>query len=215
MRLVDISNTKLSFKAEGTEHISQNGPIPKQIKTSVNLKNFDNLLNNTSGNTSNIDDDKNKPREDVLVNFIYSVCDFFNSKKYNMERLRPLNFSDLKQTVMDAQSQGVYKQLPREQKKRYLANLLEVKNKQLEIKNQRINDLKKEGKQIYLIKISNKCIGIPKFDFYIPYNDLDIYIVKQCLLNNWLLPPPSYYSERFPMTNSEYENYDTISIYKF
>lgn len=206
LSLIDFTNSKPSFKIEDKNQKTQNNPNQKQIKTSLVLKKYDDLLVNNESKTNY--------REDIIINFIYSVCDFFNNKKFNMERLRPLDFSDLKKLVNDAQPPGMYKRLSGEEKKKYLSNLLETKNKLIEIKNQRIEDVKKEGKQMFLIKIKNKCIGIPKFDFYIPYNDYEIYIVKKCLLNSWFLPPPSYYLERFSKSTGEEEKNDELNASK-
>ena len=139
----------------------------------------------------------NKPdgleREDILENYIYPVLDFFDNKKFNMQRLKPLDFSDIKKIIKEAKSPGVYKQLSKEEKKQYMTNLLELKNKQKELKNKRIEEIKKQGRKYNFIKIKSSTNGIPKLDFYIPFSEGQILISKKCLENKWQFPPPSYY----------------------
>lgn len=195
LRIIDINSSKAEFKtALEVKNIQPDGLIKsitrnnKALKSSLNLIKFDEVIANNEALN----------RKDILHNFVYSILEFFDNKKYNMDRLRPLDFSDLKKIVKDAQPSGVYKRLSVAEKKKYLTNLLDMKNKQIEIKNKRIEEIKMVGKQLYFVKIKNECVGIPKFDFFIPYCDYDIYMVKKCILNSWFLPPPAYYLERFP-----------------
>lgn len=202
LKLFDFSNTVTVFKVQETKptdvqklHEMLNQRIIKSfarndstIKTSRNLVKFDPSMELLGKN-------ENIKREDILGNYIYSILELFDNKKYNMLRLKQVDFSDLKKIVREAQPPGVYKRLSGEEKKIYLSNVLEIKNKQIEYKNQRIEDLKKEGKHFNLIKIKNCCKGIPKFDFYIPYTDYEIFITRKCILNNWALPPPVFYKK--------------------
>ena len=190
-KIDDNNNLQQAMQPDGLiKSILRNN---NSIKTSLNLIKFDEVIANN----------ENHRRQDIIVNFAYSLLDFFDNKKYNMDRLKPLDFSDLKKIVKEAQPQGVYKRLTGVEKKKYLANLLEMKNKQIELKNKRIEDIKKEGKLLHLIKIKNGCIGIPTYDFYVQFSDYDVYMAKKCMLNNWILPPPSYYIERFPKIDEE------------
>lgn len=202
LKIIDISNSKAEFKLDENNIKQDSKPdgliksiarTNKNLKSTLNMLKFDDVIANNEA----------LKRNDILHNFVYSILEFFDNKKYNMDRLRPLDFSDLKKVVKDAQPQGMYKRLTVAEKKKYLVNLLEMKNKQIEIKNKRIEEIKKDGKQLFFIKIKNDCFGIPKFDFYIPFGDYDIYMSKKCILNNWFLPPPSYYLERFPKLEEE------------
>jgi len=196
LKIIDI-NSKAEFKTDDKtkrNEIQPNGFIKsitrdnKALKTSLNLLKFDEVIANHHAMN----------RDDILNNCVYSIMEFFDNKKYNMERLRPLDFSDLKKILKEAQPQGVYKRLSITEKKKYMLNLLEMKNKQTELKNKRIEEMKMDGKQLYLIKIKNDCVGIPRFEFFISYSDYDIYMVKKCVINKWFLPPPAYYLERYP-----------------
>jgi len=202
LKIIDISNSKAEFKSEGKnlrQEAQPDGLIKSIARTNKNLKSTSNLIkfDDVIANNEALN------RNDILHNFVYSILEFFDNKKYNMERLRPLNFSDLKKIVKDAQQHGMYKRLTAAEKKKYLTNLLEMKNNQIEIKNKRIEQIKIEGKQLYFVKIKNDCNGIPNFDFYIPYCDYDIYMARKCIINSWFLPPPAYYTERFPKNEEE------------
>ena len=60
----------------------------------------------------------------IIVNYAYSINDFFSNGNFNMNRLKPLNFSDLKRNLKD--TNVVYKQLSEKEKKEY--NLEKKKN---------------------------------------------------------------------------------------
>jgi len=212
LKIIDFSSSKTEFKSDDNNKMQKanqpDGLIKsivrsnKKIQTSCSLVKIDDIIANNEA----------LKRIDILHNFAYSILDFFDNKKYNMDRLKPLEFTDLKNIVKDAQPQGVYKRLSAAEKKKYLSNLLEMKNKQIEIKNKRIDDIKREGKQLFFIRLKNDTIGIPKFDFYIPFCDNDIYIAKLCILNNWLLPPPKYYIEKYPKNEEDKNEENTSKI---
>ena len=78
---------------------------------------------------------------------LYDVIDFFNNKEYNMNRLQPIDFSDLKAMLKNFNKNNVFKQLNKEEKKEYISNLKEIKEKQRFLKAQRIESLKLKGPQ--------------------------------------------------------------------
>ena len=133
----------------------------------------------------------------LYFDFAYSISDFFDNENFNMNRLNQLDFSDLKQQLKDFQVSIVYKQLNKEDKKKYITSLIELKNKQKEEKIKRLEDLKKEGKKFNLVKIMNESLGNNSLNFYIPYTQEEILMVKKCLLNNWDFPPPSYFDDKY------------------
>ena len=70
---------------------------------------------------------KNMFENKVHVGFLYNVIEFFDNKKFNMKRLLPIDFSDLKAMVKQLNTTYVFKQLPREEKKIYIQKLKEIK----------------------------------------------------------------------------------------
>ena len=148
-----------------------------------------------------LENEENKTREDILLNFCYSIIDFFDNKKYNMDRLKPIDFSDMIKSSKESQSNSLYKRLSALDKKEYLKKLSEMKMQQNELKNERINQILAEGRRIYLIKIKSDLSSIPKLNFLCNFKDEEIFNTKKCLLNNWILPPPEFYEKYYAMNN--------------
>ena len=98
---------------------------------------------------------------------LYDIIDFFDNKEYNMNRLQPIDFSDLKAMLKNFNKNNVFKQLNKEEKKEYISNLKEIKEKQRFLKAQRIESLKLKGPQYYSVKIQNK--GIDKTSYTSQY----------------------------------------------
>ena len=86
---------------------------------------------------------------------LYDVVDIFDNKEYNLDRLKPIEFSDLKAMLKNFNKNNVFKQLSRDEKRSYITNLKEIKEKQRTAKAERIELLKLKGKQYYSIKIEN------------------------------------------------------------
>ena len=110
-----------------------------------------------------------------------------------MKRTKPLDFSDLKMKVQQAKVS--YKQLTKEEKKLYIQNLMELKSKQKEEKNKRIEELKMPGDKIFLLKIKNDSLNSPKINFSLPYSYDEIEMAKKCLFYKWDFPPVNFFEQ--------------------
>ena len=126
---------------------------------------------------------------------LYDIIDFFDNKEYNMNRLQPIDFSDLKAMLKNFNKNNVFKQLNKEEKKEYISNLKEIKEKQRFLKAQRIESLKLKGPQYYSVKIQNK--GIDKTSYTSQYCEQEYQMAKKCLLNKWEFPPMEYLDKRY------------------
>ena len=126
---------------------------------------------------------------------LYNIVDFFDNKNYNMDRLQPIDFSDLKAMLKNFNKNNVFKQLNREEKKDYIVNLKKIKEQQKMLKAKRIENLKLKGEQYYAMKIENN--GIDKTNYNSKYTDVEIQMAKKCLLNKWDFPPMEYLDERY------------------
>ena len=62
---------------------------------------------------------------------LYDIIDIFNNKEYNMDRLKPIDFSDLKAMLKNFNKNNVFKQLNKEEKKEYITNLKKIKEKHM------------------------------------------------------------------------------------
>ena len=145
---------------------------------------------------------KNMFEGKIHVGFLYNVIEYFDNNKFNMKRLLPIDFSDLKAMVKQLNTTYVFKQLPREEKKIYIQKLKEIKQVQKQEKAKRIENLKLNGQTFICIKIGNSAIEDPHF-FVIHTND-EIEMTKKCLLNNWSFPPISFLDKIY--TEKQEEN---------
>jgi len=144
------------------------------------------------------EDEKNEMINDIFVDFAYGLVEIFTNQSFNMQRIKPLDFSDLKKKIQDAKVS--YKQLTKEEKKLYIAKLLDLKAKQKIEKARRVEELKLPGVKQQILKIKNEAAGGPRLNFYIPFNSEEIEMAKCCILNSWEFPPPTYFDPFFVFT---------------
>ena len=137
---------------------------------------------------------------DILYNFAYSINDFFSNGTFNMSRLKILDFDDLKKNLRA--NNVIFKQLSPLEKREFFKRRKILKAKQLEIKNQRIQEIQKEGKPFFIIKIKSECSNQYKMVSAMTYTEEEINMAKRCLINNWNYPPPDFFNKYF----KRYEN---------
>ena len=132
---------------------------------------------------------------EIIYNFAYSINDFFSNGNFNMNRLKALDFEDLKRNLKA--NNVVFKQLNQIEKREYIKQRKILKAKQLDIKNKRIEQLQNEGKPFLIIKIKSDSSGQYKLNSVLMYSEEEIYMAKKCILNNWKYPPPDFFSKNF------------------
>jgi hypothetical protein len=191
---MNIEENKIIKSISRNDKKIKNNPLP--LQTTQELIRLDNLIQN---------DDNNK-RDDILVNFCYSIIEFFDNKQFNMDRLKPIDFSDIIKNAKETATNSLYKRLSIAEKKEYLKKLNEMKTQQNELKNHRISKILKEGKQVNLIKIKSDLLYIPKLNFNCIFQNEEIYYTKKCIINNWILPPPEFYEKYYIMNENNEED---------
>ena len=139
--------------------------------------------------------------EKLVSNFLYSICDFFSNEKFNMKRLKFLDFSDLQKEISEKKVQ--FKQLAPNEKREYLLFRQKLKKEKIEEKNRRLRELKEDGIKYNLIKLINKSIQIHNGNFFEEYTEEEINLAKKCLLNNWNYPPPETFEIEFKKKEEE------------
>ena len=142
----------------------------------------------------------------VKSSFAYSIIDFFFNSNFNMDRLNSLEFKEINE--MKLQKGIPYKQMTKEEKRKYLYDLLELKQKQKELRQKIIDSLIKPGQHKYYIKIGCEAIGITELNNYgeFKYTDKQIQIAKHCISNNLNFPPVSYYENLVDEIDESYDN---------
>ena len=132
---------------------------------------------------------------DIIYNFAYSINDFFSNGNFNMTRLKILDFEDLKKNLKA--NNVIFKQLSQIEKREFFKRRRILKEKQLEIKNQRIHDIQKDGKPFFIIKIKSDCSNQYKMVSAMTYTEEEINMAKKCILNHWNFPPPDFFNKYF------------------
>lgn len=110
-----------------------------------------------------------------------------------MSRIKQIDFSDLKEEYERKKNSYNYKLLSKEERKKMSHEMKTFREKQREEKNRRIDELKKTGRKISLLKIKSEASYIPDLSFILPYNEEEIEMAKKCVYNKWEFPPPSFF----------------------
>ncbi len=142
--------------------------------------------------------------EKIYVGIIYDIIEFFNNCNFNMIRLLPIDFSDLRNMIKNFHVHNVFKQLSREEKREYIHQLKEIKIKQKEEKHKRINEIKSNGKPYFSIKVSNTSVFA--HPFLINHKEDEIEMTKKCILNKWSYPPIDYLENVYKETHQDAKN---------
>ena len=132
----------------------------------------------------------------IYMGLLYDVIECFDNHKFNMNRLLPIDFSDLKAIVKTLNTTYVFKQLPKEEKLIYIQKLKAIKYIQRQEKAKRIECLKLNGNVFNYIKIGNNSLPSP-IEFKIPHTNEELEMTKKCLLNKWSFPPMEFLEKRY------------------
>ena len=108
----------------------QRGSIKKQTTIVKDIPVPTGELKKKQKNTELVDQSNN-----LIMNYLYSVDDFFCNDNFNMNRLNFLDFSDLQKDLKDKKVE--FKRLPPDQKKQYIIDRKKLKIEKLEEKKRR------------------------------------------------------------------------------
>ena len=133
----------------------------------------------------------------VYVDYAYTIIELFGSKEFNMNRLRPIDFSDLKLNTTKK-----YKQMNIDEKNEYKIELQQLRQKQKSELKTRINEYILPGNNIYLIKFSNESLVDMEnkkklYEIVQSYTSDEIEMAKYCITNNMDFPPCKYFESTF------------------
>ncbi|MCQ2816552.1 MAG: C2 family cysteine protease [archaeon] len=131
----------------------------------------------------------------VPVGILYNTIDYFDNGNFNMNRLYPIDFQDLRDMVKQLNEHYNYKTLPKDEKKIYVEKLKEVKEQQRLLKAKRLEELKVCGDPFHYIKIGNSSIKDTSEIHKVDFSYEQIKMAKKCLLNEWKFPPMEYLDE--------------------
>ena len=203
--ILDIDKKKIEIIAKKFENLED---------SNSNKFSKDNTVNQSKtglkNNQSPIKERTDLYMDKIYIGVIYDIIEFFSNYNYNMSRLVPIDFSDLRAMIKNFNTNNIFKQLSREEKRKYIHQLKEIKMKQKEEKTKRIESLKSKGKMYYSIKIQNASIEEPVF--IRNHTDEEIEMTKKILLNKWQFPPIEYLEHVYQQTHPHQENEPTSPI---
>ena len=155
--------------------------------TSDNLyKNFENYMIKKS----------NKLHESGLICDVgYTVLEFFQCGIFNVSRLKPIDFSDMKLDITVK-----YKQMSPDEKAVYFEKIKDLKIRQKKEKIIRIEKYMETGTNILFIKFTNECNLKEKkraYEIDTLFNTREIEAAKLCIKNNYFFPPENYFESSF------------------
>ena len=199
-KLLNLFDDKKSSNNNSNQQNSiSNNKSPQSIQR--NKRKYSTIIQKNSLHNLNKKREKLISDNNLIYNFLYTICDFFNNGNFNMKRLKFLDFSDLQKELTDKKTQ--FKQLAPNEKKQYLLYRQKLKKEKLEEKNKRLRELKENGIQYTLIKLINQSIEINDNQFFNEYNEEQIKLAKKCILNNWNFPPPETFEIEFKIKEEE------------
>ena len=131
-----------------------------------------------------------KLKNGIYCDIAYSIIELFQNGTFNLQRLKPIPFNDLK-----LHYNIKFKQMNTPEKKNYLAQLKDLRKKQKAELHIRLRKYRSDGNNIFLFKISNHSLDYSEINTF--FNDREIQTAKYCILNNKKYPSLNYFKNTF------------------
>ena len=131
----------------------------------------------------------------IICDVGYTLLEIFQCGNFNMKRLKPIYFGDMKLDI-----KVKYKQMSPEEKAIYLDQIKELRIKQKKEKENRTNKYLDIGTNILCLKFTNEsdCDNEKKvYQIETLYNLREIEAAKFCIKNNFAFPPEKYFESTF------------------
>ena len=131
----------------------------------------------------------------IICDVGYTLLELFQCGNFNMKRLKPIYFGDMKLDI-----QMKYKQMSPEEKALYLERIKELRKNQKKEKENRINKYLDKGENILCLKFTNESISKDNKKLYeieTSYNLREIEAAKFCIKNDFAFPPENYFENTF------------------
>ena len=125
----------------------------------------------------------------------YTLLEIFQCGNFNMSRLKPIDFSDMKLDI-----KVKYKQMSPDEKAIYLEKIKDLKIRQKKEKIIRIDKYLEDGTNILFIKFTNESNYKDKkkaYEIETLFNMKEIEAAKSCIKNSYCFPPENYFESTF------------------
>ena len=131
----------------------------------------------------------------IICDVGYTLLEIFQCGNFNMKRLKPIYFGDMKLDI-----KVKYKQMSPEEKSVYLEQIKELRKNQKKEKDNRINKYIHTGENILFLKFTNKSLFNDNKKLYqidTLYDLKEIEAAKFCIKNNFHFLPDNYFESSF------------------
>ena len=131
----------------------------------------------------------------IICDVGYTLLEIFQCGNFNMSRLKPIDFSDMKLDI-----KVKYKQMSPDEKAVYLEKIKDLKIRQKKEKIIRIDKYLEDGTNILFIKFTNESNYKDKkkaYEIDTLFNMKEIEAAKSCIKNNYCFPPENYFESTF------------------
>ena len=131
----------------------------------------------------------------IICDVGYTLLEIFQCGNFNMKRLKPIYFGDMKLDI-----KVKYKQMSPEEKVVYLDQIKDLRKKQKKEKENRIKQYLDKGTNFLCIKFTNESSSNNNkkvYEIETLYNLREIEAAKFCIKNNFAFPPENYFENTF------------------
>ena len=131
----------------------------------------------------------------IICDVGYTLLEIFQCGNFNMKRLKPIYFGDMKLDI-----KVKYKQMSPEEKVVYLDQIKDLRKKQKKEKENRIKQYLDIGTNFLCIKFTNESStnnNKKAYEIETLYNLREIEAAKFCIKNNFDFPPENYFENTF------------------
>ena len=131
----------------------------------------------------------------IICDVGYTLLEIFQCGNFNMKRLKPVYFGDMKLDI-----KVKYKQMSPEEKVVYLDQIKDLRKKQKKEKENRIKQYLDKGTNFLCIKFTNESSSNNNkkvYEIETLYNLREIEAAKFCIKNNFAFPPENYFENTF------------------
>ena len=131
----------------------------------------------------------------IICDVGYTLLELFQCGNFNMKRLKPIYFGDMKLEI-----KVKYKQMSPEEKAMYLDRIKELRKNQKKEKENRINKYIDKGENILCLKFTNESLSNDNkkvYEIETLYSLGEIEAAKFCIKNNFAFPPENYFENTF------------------
>ena len=131
----------------------------------------------------------------IICDVGYTLLEIFQCGNFNMKRLKPIYFGDMKLDI-----KVKYKQMSPEEKAVYLEQIKDLRKKQKKEKENRINKYLDIGNNILCLKFTNESLSKDNkkaYEIETLYNLKEIEAAKFCIKNDLSFPPENYFENTF------------------